>query len=316
MAKTKGRSSLGRFAQIGSDSAASPGAYRKIETCDEKQGRHFLITTGSCYAYSWYRLHANRIISTYDALSLTRMTFHLACAIDTSPYPITITFTLKIRHSPGDRRTRTLPVGVRLSGRVDPWQERRRHPRVPATSTADISAASRSPCLSCSACSLLDCRPFIFSARRQPGGACLFTLLPTTLADAGLGTTDMALASTTVSSFPGGDLWAEACSKVATMLMALFTASPCCRSFPHWGIYRCLSGLATLCLFAYMDQGFRQIYLLFSATALQDICFGGREYTGFRLGRLLLFLWMDPRLPPSSFPLRSILEGIRRRAYS
>jgi hypothetical protein len=52
----------------------------------------------------------------------------------------------------------------------------------------------------------------------------LFTSLPTTLSDAGLGTTDMALAATTGAAFLAAILWAEKPSWIRAIVMGLLTA--------------------------------------------------------------------------------------------
>jgi hypothetical protein len=153
-----------------------------------------------------------RIISTYSALSVTQdEPFHLACAIEYFSYH---TMTLDVENPPLAHAVEGLGpylAGARLTGRTDPFLE---GPDILARSGNVGGMMFRFRLgtlpfflLACCAVGLFSLH--FFGKAAAVLAVALYTFLPTTLADAGLGTTDMALASTTTAAFLAAICWAE-----------------------------------------------------------------------------------------------------------
>jgi len=87
----------------------------------------------------------------------------------------------------------------------------------------------------------------------------LFTLLPTTLADAGLATTDMALVATVGAAFLAGILWAEKPSRSSALLLGVCLASAVLSKFTALGYVPLTLGLALGCCLFMERQGWRQV---------------------------------------------------------
>jgi hypothetical protein len=226
-----------------------------------------------------------RIISTYNALSLTAdEPFHLACAIE---YLSNHSITLDVENPPIAQAIEGLGpylAGVRLSGRVDPWLE-----------GADILARSGSvggmifrlrlgtlPFFLLACCVVGVWASHFFGKATAVLSVALYTLLPTTPADAGLGTTDMALASTTGAAFLAAILWAEKPDWLRAIVMAFFTALALLSKFSALGYLGFSLGLATL------------VYLHTSIKDRQDLLLAVRQhYKTFALAvaSTLFFIW-------------------------
>jgi hypothetical protein len=191
-----------------------------------------------------------RIASTYSALSLTAdEPFHLACAIE---YLSNHTITLDMENPPLARAVEALGIytaGARPAGKADAREE---GPMV----LSRMGNFDRSVFLF-----RLGTLPFFLMACFVVGwwanhgfgraaaviAVALFTLLPTALANAGLGTTDTATAATIGTAFVAAIRWAEKPNWRRAVLMG------CCVAFAflskltaigYVGLTFCLAALA------------------------------------------------------------------------
>lgn len=169
-----------------------------------------------------------RIISTYNALAVTAdEPFHLACAIEYLSYH---TITLDVENPPIAQAIEGLGpylAGLRhLTGRENPFAE-----------GAEILARSGNvdgmifrlrlgtlPFFLLACCVVGLFTYHFFGKATAVLAVALYTFLPTTLADAGLGTTDMALAASTGAAFLAAILWAEKPGWKRAIVMGFFTA--------------------------------------------------------------------------------------------
>ncbi len=168
-----------------------------------------------------------RIISTYDALSLTGdEPFHFGCAIE---YLSKHTVAMDVENPPVARALQALWVyadGVRPAGKATGWSEG------PALLMQSRNFDRTVFLLRLGTLSffLLACWVVGSWANHDFGRAeaviavALFTLLPTSLADAGLATTDMALAATTAAAFLATIVWAKKPTPGRAALMGFCTA--------------------------------------------------------------------------------------------
>jgi len=90
----------------------------------------------------------------------------------------------------------------------------------------------------------------------------LFTLLPTTLADAGLATTDMSLGATVGAAFLAGVLWAEKPTWVRGLLFGAFLGLASLSKFTALGYVPLTLGLALACYLVTERQPWSQLRLL------------------------------------------------------
>ena len=253
-----------------------------------------------------------RIISTYNALALTAdEPFHLSCAIEYLAYH---SMTLDLENPPVAQAIEGIGpylAGVRLVGRTNPWLE-----------GADILARSGHvdrmifrlrlgtlPFFLLACCVVGVWAWHFFGKATAVLAVALYTLLPTTLADAGLATTDMALASTTGGAFLAAVLWAEKPGWVRAIVMALLTSLALLSKFTAIGYVTFSLAIATL------------IYLHTSTTNRQDLLrIVRRYYKTFLLAvaSTLLFMWAAYWFSVGSIsryniivPAPEFFEGIR-----
>jgi hypothetical protein len=168
-----------------------------------------------------------RIISTYNALSLTGdEPFHFGCAID---YLSNHTAAMDAENPPVARALQAVWVyadGARPAGKTTGWSE---GPAILMRS-GNFDRTVFLLRLGTLSFFLLACWVVGTWANRDFGRAVaviavgLFTLLPTSLADAGLATTDMALAATTAAAFLATIVWARKPTPGRATFMGFFTA--------------------------------------------------------------------------------------------
>ena len=226
-----------------------------------------------------------RIISTYNALSLTAdEPFHLACAIEYLSYH---KITLDVENPPIAQAIEGLGpylAGVRIGSRFDPWLE-----------GADILARSGNvdgmifrlrlgtmPFFLLACCVVGLWASHFFGKATAVLAVALYTLLPTTLADAGLATTDMALAATTGAAFLAAILWAEKPDWLRAIVMACFTAFALLSKFSALGYLGFSLGLATL------------VYLHTSIENRRDLLLAVRRHyktLALAVASTLFFIW-------------------------
>ncbi len=192
-----------------------------------------------------------RIVSTYDALSLTvDEPFHLACAIG---YWSMHSTTLDVENPPIARAVEAIGpylAGARLTGLSTN----------PGVEGAAILASSKNSehllflyrlgtlPFFVLACLVVGYWSYHFFGKPVAVFAVgLFTLLPTTLSDAGLGTTDMALASATGAAFVTTILWAEKPTWGRAVLTGGCTALASLSKFSALGYLTVSLSLAVLC---------------------------------------------------------------------
>ena len=88
----------------------------------------------------------------------------------------------------------------------------------------------------------------------------LFTQLPEPLANAGLGTTDTALAANVGAAFLAAVLWARKPTWVRAMGMGVFTAFACLSKFTALGYIPICLGFALICYLAIQPPGFPNLW--------------------------------------------------------
>ncbi len=169
-----------------------------------------------------------RIISTYGALSLTLdEPTHFACGLE---YVAKHAYSLETQHPPLSRMMEAL--GPYLAGvrpvTVPGWVSEQGLAAIAKSGHVDqtifLMRLGNLPFF------LLSCW-VVFSWASHSFGRCiaviatsLYTLLPTTLADAGLATTDMALTATVGAAFLATILWAEKPTVLRSLQLGLFVA--------------------------------------------------------------------------------------------
>ncbi len=168
-----------------------------------------------------------RVISTYSALSLTvDEPSHFACGME---YVASHSYTLDIQNPPLARAMQAL--GPYLNGS--------RPVGLPKMHAEGLAILAQSPnldrtvflmrlgnlpffLLACLVVCALSCQMFGRAVAVVATG--LFTLLPTMLADAGLGTTDMSLGATVGAAFLAAILWAEKPTWLRAVLLGVCLA--------------------------------------------------------------------------------------------
>jgi hypothetical protein len=253
-----------------------------------------------------------RIISTYSALALTTdEPFHLACAVEYLSYHA---ISLDFENPPLARAIGSLGPylgGVRSTGDTNPWEEG-------VDSLERFGNVDRMVMwlrLGTLPFFVLACFVVGLWARHFFGKATavlavgLYTLLPTVLANAGLGTTDMALASTTGAAFLTAMLWAEKPGWLRAIVMAFFIAFALLSKFTAIGYITFAFGFATL------------VYFHTSVTSRQDLTLIVRRYYktfAVAVASTLLFIWAGYWFSFGPMPNHNIIlpapeyfEGIR-----
>ncbi len=144
----------------------------------------------------------------------------------------------------------------------------------------------------------------------------LFTLLPTILADAGLATTDMALAANLGAAFLCMILWAESPTVARSMLFGLFTALACLSKFTALGFLLIAAIVALVFYFAVSWPGRRGIWELarprfvllpvVAVTVIVMVWAGYRFSVGSFYTAALKLPWKHFTLPAPEF-----FDGIR-----
>jgi hypothetical protein len=192
-----------------------------------------------------------RIISTYHELSLTTdEPFHFACAIE---YLANHSFTQDVENPPIARAVEALPayalLRARPAGESDPWAE-------------GVAIIARSGNFDRTVFWLrLGTLPFFLLACLVVGywsghafgkpiavlAVSLFTLLPTTLTDAGLITTDMALGASVGAAFLASILWAENPTWARALLLGGCCALAALSKFSALGYISSSMTLALVC---------------------------------------------------------------------
>lgn len=188
-----------------------------------------------------------RIISTYGALSLTNdEPTHFACGLE---YVTKHVYRIEAQHPPLSRMMEALGpylMGARPLGIRGPNRE---GITVIARSgnverTIFLMRMGNLPffLLACFAVCVWSWhafgRPIAVIA------TALFTLLPTTLADAGLATTDMALGATVGAAFTVAIFWSEKPTWFRSLLLGFFTALACLSKFTALGYLPIAASLA------------------------------------------------------------------------
>jgi hypothetical protein len=204
-----------------------------------------------------------RIISTYSELSLTTdEPFHFACAIE---YLGKHSFVQDLENPPVARAAQALGpyllLGARPVERSDAWQEA---VAIIALSgnyhrTVFLLRLGTLPFFLL-ACVVVGCwsgRAFGKPVAVIAVG--LFTLLPTTLADAGLHTTDMALGASVGAAFLATILWAEKPTWLRALLLGACTALAVLSKFSALGYVPLAAVLALACYWFVRRPGWQEL---------------------------------------------------------
>lgn len=203
-----------------------------------------------------------RIISTYDALSLTiDEPFHLAAAIE---YLADHTFTFDVENPPVARAVLALGpylAGGRPVGKSDIREEGRaildRSGNVDRT--VFLMRLGNLPFFLL-ACLVVCCWSWQTFGRPVAVLATgLFTLLPTTLADAGLATTDTALGATVGAAFLTTIVWAKRPTWLRALLLGLCAALAALSKFTSLGYVAVTVSLALACYLAVRRPGWPEL---------------------------------------------------------
>ena len=195
-----------------------------------------------------------RIISTYNALSLTSdETFHFAGAIE---YLTKQSFGFEVENPPVARALEALGpyllLQARPIGRTDP----RREAVAIIERTGHVNRCIFLLRLGSLPFFLLACLVVAYWSGRAFGkpiavlATGLFTLLPTTLADAGLATTDMALGASVGAAFLAALLWAEKPTWPRALLLGTCAALAVLSKFTAIGYVPLSMTLALACYLA------------------------------------------------------------------
>ena len=206
-----------------------------------------------------------RIVSTYNALSLTiDEPFHFAAAIE---YLADHTFSFDVENPPVARAVLALgpylagsrPVGksdIREEGRAILARSGKVERNIFLLRLGNLSFFLLGCLVVCAWSWQMFGRPV---AVLTTG---LFTLLPTTLADAGLATTDMALGATVGAAFLTTIIWAERPIWWRALLMGLCAALAILSKFTALGYVAFTVILALACYLAFRWPGWRQLWRL------------------------------------------------------
>lgn len=195
-----------------------------------------------------------RIISTYSALSLTSdETFHFANGIE---YLQNRSFSGDLENPPVARAVEALGPYLLLRARPIPRTDPRREAVAIIASTGRVDDCIRLLRLGVLPFFLLACLVVAYWSGRAFGkpiavlATGLFTLLPTTLADAGLAATDMALGATVGASFLAALLWAEKPTSPRALLLGACSGLAVMSKFTAIGYVPLSMALALACYLA------------------------------------------------------------------
>ena len=194
-----------------------------------------------------------RIISTYNTLSLTiDEPSHLACGTE---YIANHVYRIETQHPPLSRMMIALgpymagvrPLGLPLMGK-EGVGEIASSGNVDRTIFLMRSGTLPFFILACVVAGAWSCH--YFGKPVAVVATALFTLLPTTLADAGLAITDMALGATVGAAFLVAMLWAEKPTLLRSLLLGVSLALACLSKFTALGYLPMTLGLALVAYLA------------------------------------------------------------------
>lgn len=205
-----------------------------------------------------------RVISTYDALSLTPdEPTHFACGLQ---FVANHVYRLETQHPPLSRAMQALGpylAGARPAGLISPHNEG-------LNAMANAGHIDRTIFLMrlgnlpffLLACCVVCLWGRTFGAPVGVLALALFTLLPTMLADAGLATTDMAVGAGVGASFLAAILWAEKPTVWRSVVLGLCTAVACLSKFTALGYIPVAGALGLACYLAVCWPGWRGLWVL------------------------------------------------------
>ena len=180
-----------------------------------------------------------RIISTYNALSLTvDEPTHFACGLE---YVAKHAYSLETQHPPLSRAMEAL--GPYLAGArpvsVPGWVSEQGLAAIANSGHVNLMIflmrLGNLPFFLLSCWVVYSWSSHAFERSVAVIATGLYTLLPTTLADAGLATTDMALGATVGAAFLATLLWAEKPTVLRSIQLGLFVALACLSKFTALG---------------------------------------------------------------------------------
>jgi 4-amino-4-deoxy-L-arabinose transferase-like glycosyltransferase len=203
-----------------------------------------------------------RIVSTYDALSLTvDEPFHLACGIQ---YLANHTYTIEAQHPPLARAAVALGpylLGARPAGESDAVGEGLAilgegvHPG----KTIFFMRLGNLLFFVLGCCVVCAWARHFFGTAIGVLATALFTLTPAVLADAQLATTDMALGATVAAAFLSLIFWAEKPNWRRTRLLGFCAALACVSKFTALGYLPAAAALALVAYLWTVRPGFRRL---------------------------------------------------------
>jgi hypothetical protein len=273
--------------------------------------RHFVLLTLILVSVA-----CARIISTYTALSLTAdEPIHFACGLE---YVASHVYRLETQHPPLSRGLQAL--GPYLAGARPialPNKEDVGYAEIAGSGnvgrTIILMRLGNLPFFLL-ACVAVCCWSWHSFGKPVAVVAVAFlTLLPTTLADAGLATTDLALAATVGAAFFAAVLWAETPSLTRSVLLGFFTGLACLAKFTALGYLPAALGFGLAAFLAARWPGWRGLavlarqragMLLLSVGVMAFVIWAGYWFS-FGISRLPL-THLDVRVPAPEF-----LDGIR-----
>jgi hypothetical protein len=262
------RFELTRILRLGNSSVASEFAPFTVRTerfeARKKMLRrleHVLGKHSSIVCVSLIAIACIRIVSTYHVLSLTvDEPIHMACGLE---YLASHVYQLEPQHPPLARVMVALgpyldgarPLGMKLG--VEGVEVIARSANIDRTIFLMRLGILPFFVLACIVVWVWTYRSFDpLSAVLATG---LFSCLPTVLADAGLATTDMALASTVGAAFVAGMVWAERPSWTRSLLFGICLGLAFLAKFTALGYVPAILGFALAAYLAVCWPGFRRL---------------------------------------------------------
>lgn len=225
----------------------------------------FLARYSAVLCLGFVTIGCARIISTYDALSLTfDEPSHLACGME---YVANHIYTLDIQNPPLSRAAQAL--GPYLAG-ARPYGFYEFHDRGLAIiahsgnfdRTVFLMRLGNLPFFLL-ACLVVFCGSwYTFGKAVATLATGLFTLLPTILADAGLATTDLSLAATVGAAFFSAILWADKPTRLRGLLFGFCAALAFLSKATALGYVPCTLSLAFVCYLLVARPGWRELWKL------------------------------------------------------
>jgi hypothetical protein len=205
-----------------------------------------------------------RIVSTYNALSITAdEPIHFVCGLE---YVAKHVYRIEPQHPPLSRMMEALGpylIGVRPADLSDPVD----NALTPIARSGQVERVVFLMRLGNLPFFLLSCLVVgiwgnMFGRPMAVLAVALFTLLPTSLADAGLATTDMALGATVGAAFLAFIFWAEKPTMLRSVLLGLCMALACLSKFTALGYVPAAMALAVGCHVAVRWPGWRELWRL------------------------------------------------------